>query len=252
MRVAVLGLGEAGSRLAADLVDAGDDVCGYDPAPMAAIPGVDDYESAEKAITGCTLALAVTHASQARTLLESVAASLHGGLIYADLSTGSPGLKKELADRAGRRGARFVDVALMAPVPGQGLATPALASGDGATQYAALINARGGRVEVIGEEPGAAATRKLLRSVVMKGLAGLLIESTEAAARYNQDQWFWNHLVEQLGAIDQDLMERLLYATPAHAGRRLEEMEAARDLLIEAGVPATMTEATIALLRRFA
>jgi hypothetical protein len=29
-------------------------------------------------------------------------------------------------------------------------------------------------------------------------------------------------------------------------------MEAARDLLIEVGVPATMTEATIALLRRFA
>jgi 3-hydroxyisobutyrate dehydrogenase-like beta-hydroxyacid dehydrogenase len=252
MRVAVLGLGEAGSRLAADLVGAGDEVRGYDPAPVPAIPGVDDYESVQEAIAGCALALAVVHASQALNLLESAAASLHGGLIYADLSTGSPGLKEELASRAGRRGARFVDVALMAPVPGQGLATPALASGDGATQFAALINARGGRVEVVGEEPGAAATRKLLRSVVMKGLAALLIESTAAADRYHQGQWFWNHLVEQLGAIDQDLMERLLYATPAHAGRRLEEMEAARDLLIEAGVPATMTEATIALLRRLA
>jgi 3-hydroxyisobutyrate dehydrogenase len=85
----------------------------------------------------------------------------------------------------------------------------------------------------------------------MKGLAALLIESTEAAARLDQGEWFWNHLVEHLGAIDQDLMERLLTATPVHAGRRLEEMEAARDLLIEVGVPATMTEATVALLRRF-
>jgi 3-hydroxyisobutyrate dehydrogenase-like beta-hydroxyacid dehydrogenase len=251
MRVAVLGLGEAGSRLAADLARAGDEVCGYDPAPVPAIPGVDKYESAQEAIAGCSLSLAVTHASQARTLLASVAGSMPGDLIYADLSAGSPGLKEELADRAGSRGARFVDVALMAPVPGRGLATPALASGSGATQYAALINARGGRVEVVGEQAGAAAARKLLRSVVMKGLAGLLIESTEAAARYNQGEWFWNHLVDQLGAIDQDLMERLVDATPVHAGRRLEEMEAARDLLIEAGVPATMTEATIALLRRF-
>jgi hypothetical protein len=46
-------------------------------------------------------------------------------------------------------------------------------------------------------------------------------------------------------------MESLIDATHVHAVRRLEEMEAARDLLIEAGVPATMTEATIALLRRF-
>jgi 3-hydroxyisobutyrate dehydrogenase-like beta-hydroxyacid dehydrogenase len=251
MRVAVLGLGEAGSRLAGDLVGVGDEVCGYDPAPVPAIPGVDNYKSPQEAIAGCSLVLAVTHASSARALLASVAGSLHGGLIYADLSTGSPGLKEDLADQAARRGAWFVDVALMAPVPGRGLATPALAAGSGANQYAALINARGGRVEMVGEQAGAAAARKLLRSVVMKGLAALLIESTEAAARFNQGEWFWNHLVDQLGAIDQDLMERLLYATPVHAGRRLEEMEAARDLLVEVGVPATMTEATIALLRRF-
>jgi hypothetical protein len=45
-------------------------------------------------------------------------------------------------------------------------------------------------------------------------------------------------------------MERLLSGTAAHAGRRLEEMEASRDLLAGMGVPADMTTATIAQLRR--
>jgi 3-hydroxyisobutyrate dehydrogenase-like beta-hydroxyacid dehydrogenase len=250
MKVAVLGLGEAGSLLAADLVLCGDDVAGYDPATTLSIEGVTRHESAASAVTGCGLVLAVTHATHAANLLDAVLEDLSTGAIYADLSTGSPGLKERLAAVTASRSSRFVDVALMAPVPGRGLGVPALAAGEGAVEFAQLINERGGEVTVVGETAGAAAARKLLRSVVMKGLAALLIESTEAAERYGQGDWFWNHLVEQFGAIDETLLQRLRRATSTHAGRRVEEMEAARALLTELGVPATMTEATIAHLRR--
>jgi 3-hydroxyisobutyrate dehydrogenase-like beta-hydroxyacid dehydrogenase len=250
MKVAVLGLGEAGSLLAADLVLCGDDVAGYDPATTLSIEGVTRHESAASAVTGCGLVLAVTHATQAANLLDAVLEDLSTGAIYADLSTGSPGLKERLAAVTASRSIRFVDVALMAPVPGRGLGVPALAAGEGALEFSQLINDRGGKVTVVGDTPGAAAARKLLRSVVMKGLAALLIESTEAAERYGQGDWFWNHLVEQFGAIDEALLQRLRGATSTHAGRRVEEMEAARELLTELGVPATMTEATIAQLRR--
>lgn len=250
MRVAVLGLGEAGSVLASDLVSWGDEVNGHDPAPVPTMGGVEHHSTPEDAVAGCSLVIAVTPASGALALLQSVVKSLDDGVVYADLSTGSPRLKGEMAEIAAGLDVTFVDVALMSPIPGRGLAAPALASGAGAGRYADLINARGGQVEVVGERAGEAAARKLLRSVVMKGLAALLSESTEAAARYGQADWFWDHLVEQLGSIDEPLMERLLFATASHTGRRLEEMEAARDLLIELGVPATMTSATIAQLRR--
>lgn len=248
MKVAVLGLGEAGSLFAFDLARHGDEVHGYDPAPVQNPVGVFRAESPQAAVEGCELVLAATHASQALSLIEAAATALDRGTIYADLSTGSPGLKEKLATFV----AEFADVALMAPVPGRGLATPSLVSGSGAIRYAEMINARGGRVEVVSNYAGAAARRKLLRSVVMKGLAALLIESTEAAARVGEQEWFWAHLREQLGAIDEDLMTRLVEATPIHAGRRIEEMEAARALLGELGLPATMTNATIAQLRRLA
>jgi 3-hydroxyisobutyrate dehydrogenase-like beta-hydroxyacid dehydrogenase len=250
MRVAVLGLGEAGSLLAADLARGGDEVHGYDPARLPDIDGVQRHETDPAAVTGCTLVLAATPGSQAGVVLERVAPHLQEGAIYADLSTGSPSLKHQLSEVAAGAGVSFADVALMSAVPGRGLSTPALASGSGAVDYARLLNARGGRVEVVGESAGEAAARKLLRSVVMKGLAALLIESTEAATRYGQAEWFWSHLVDQLGSIDEVWMERLLFATASHAGRRLEEMEAARDLLTELGVPATMTGAVIDQYRR--
>lgn len=250
MKVAVLGLGEAGSIIAGDLARGGDEVHGYDPAPVPVIDGVHRHEGPQAAVAGCSLVLAVTHASHARTLLDEIVKSLTDGVVYADLSTGSPGMKETLDGIVAKQGGLFVDVALMSPVPGRGLAAPALASGRGAVQFADLINARGGKVEVIGERSGEAAARKLLRSVVMKGLAALLMESTEAATRYGLAEWFWNHLIEQLGSIDRALMDRLLQATQTHAGRRRQEMEAARDLLVELGVPAIMTSATIEHLRR--
>lgn len=249
MKVAVLGLGEAGSRLAADLVRAGDEVHGYDPAEVAPIEGVQLHATPREAVVGCDLVLAVTHSSRALGLATEVAGHLGPGAVYADLSTGSPGLKGALSETLTRVDARFVDVALMAPVPGRGLATPALASGPGAEFYADAINTRGGRVEVVGDRAGAAATRKLLRSVVTKGLAALLIESTTAADRAGQGSWFWTHLVEQLGSIDEPLMKRFIDGSAEHAGRRLEEMEAARDLITELGVAPLMTTATIEHLR---
>lgn len=250
VKVAVLGLGEAGSAIAVDLARAGDEVRGYDPNSVANPAGLQRCDDAGQAVAGCGLVLAVTAASRAEEALSQVLVFLDKGCVYADLSTGSPGLKEALAAEVARQEVEFADVALMAPVPGRGLSAPALAAGSGAETYASLINARGGRVEVVGERAGAAAARKLLRSVVMKGLAALLMESTEAASRYGESEWFWSHLVDQLGSIDEALMERLLSATWLHAPRRLEEMEAAQDLLTELGVHATMTAATIAHLRR--
>ena len=44
-------------------------------------------------------------------------------------------------------------------------------------------------VEVLGGEPGAAAARKLLRSVFMKGLAASCVESLRAARAAGCEDW---------------------------------------------------------------
>jgi 3-hydroxyisobutyrate dehydrogenase-like beta-hydroxyacid dehydrogenase len=250
MRVAVLGLGEAGALIASDLVAAGDEVRGHDPGPVATPTGVRRHDSAREAVEGCGLVIALTPGGSARDALETVLDSLGPETVYADLSTGSPGSKAELAALVANRGASFADVALMSPVPGRGLGAPALVSGSGATRYAELVNARGGSVEVVGPAAGEAASRKLLRSVVTKGLAGVLMEAMEGAEATGRGEWMWNHVVELLTGLDEPMLRRLVAETPRHARRRLEEMEAVREMLAGLGVPSPMTEATIARLRR--
>ena len=236
--------------IASDLARAGDEVQGYDPARIPTPHGVERHARPDAAVDGCDLVLAVTPGSQARAALGGALDALGAEVVYADLSTGSPGLKEELAAVIAGHGARFADVALMSPIPGRGLAAPALVSGSGAQEFADLMNARGGNVEVVGARAGEAATRKLLRSVMMKGLAALLIESVEAAQLAGKGEWLWGHLVAELTSLDAALLRRLLLETAPHAGRRLDEMKAAQEMLLGLGVPAHMTTATIAHLER--
>jgi 3-hydroxyisobutyrate dehydrogenase-like beta-hydroxyacid dehydrogenase len=92
---------------------------------------------------------------------------------------------------------------------------------------------------------GEAATRKLLRSVMMKGLAAVIIESMRAGKAANCSEWLWQNLVEQITQADQTLLRRLVTGTQPHASRRLHEMECAAELLQELKIEPTMTKATI-------
>ncbi|MGZ4389008.1 MAG: DUF1932 domain-containing protein [Gaiellaceae bacterium] len=238
-RVAVLGLGEAGARLAADLGAAGADVAGFDPA----VP--DGARDAQSAAAGCDVVLSVNSAAVARDVAASVLPALDSAMVYADLNTSAPALKREVAAIVAPSGARFADVALLGPVPARGLRTPVLASGSGAEAFAELLGPLGMPVEVISGEPGDAARRKLLRSVFMKGIAAAAIESHAAADAAGETDWLYDELAEVIGA---PLLDRLLEGSRAHAVRRVEEMTAAAELLHELGIRPHIAAASAAVL----
>jgi 3-hydroxyisobutyrate dehydrogenase-like beta-hydroxyacid dehydrogenase len=64
-RVAVLGLGEAGGRLAADLAAAGVEVRGYDPDPGRDVPSISRAPDPAAAGAGCDVVLSVNTAKAA-------------------------------------------------------------------------------------------------------------------------------------------------------------------------------------------
>ena len=127
--IAVLGLGEAGARLALDLAAAGVEVRGYDPRRGVELPGVARAPDPASAVAGAQVVLSVNSAAAARAAAEGARPALGSGSVFADLNTASPSLKRELAALVG--GDAFADVALLGPVPVRGLRTPALASGAG-------------------------------------------------------------------------------------------------------------------------
>lgn len=251
--VAVLGLGEAGSLIARDLLLAGAVVRGYDPAHgpdllRQRVPGLIAVESEAAACDGADLVLSLTSAAEAEIALRNGLAAGTPGLLWADLNTASPGLKAGLAEIAGAAGCDLVDVALLSPVPGKGLATPAIASGALAATVAAALNQLGGSVEVVAGPPGAAATRKLLRSVFFKGLAAAVVEAMAAGEAAGLGDWLGENIASQLVEFDRDAVERLLSGSQVHAVRRMHEMQAAAEMVAELGVDPVVTRATVAVL----
>jgi 3-hydroxyisobutyrate dehydrogenase-like beta-hydroxyacid dehydrogenase len=228
MEVAVLGLGEAGGRIAADLAAAGCAVRGWDPARRP--EGIANATSARSAVRGADVVLSVNAAAVALDAARGVAGELRSDTLYADLNTGSPELKRELADALP---VRFADVALVGVVPSLGLATPALASGEGAERFAELFRPLGMPVEVVGTRAGDAAGLKLLRSVFMKGTAAAAIESLEAARAAGVEERVYADIAAVLG---EPLLERLLSGSRLHAARRVDEMRAAAAYLEDLGV----------------
>jgi 3-hydroxyisobutyrate dehydrogenase-like beta-hydroxyacid dehydrogenase len=239
LTVAVLGFGEAGSAIAADLVAAGASVRGFDPA-VGAPDGVQVAADARAAASGCDVVLSVNAATVAVEVARSATGGLGSGQVYADLNTAGPALKRAVADVVAPTGAAFADVALMAPVPGRGVRTPALVSGPGADDFAARLGPLGMPIEALGSEPGAAAARKLLRSVFMKGLAATCIESVRAARAADCEDWMRAEIGE---VLDAELLDRLLTGSERHATRRIHELRDARELLAELGVEARVAAA---------
>lgn len=242
LTVALLGLGEAGGRLAADLEAAGADVRGYDPA-------VESAPDPAAAVRGSDVVLSVNSATAALAAAAAALPALRRGALYADLNTSAPELKRKLGALVSGAGARFADVALLGPVPAHGLRTPALAAGDGARLFADAFRPLGMPVEVVSERPGDAATLKLLRSVFTKGLAAAAIESLQAAEAAGHRDWLEGQLAEVIGG---PLLERLLEGSRTHATRRVDEMEAARELLLELGIEPRIAGASAALLAELA
>ncbi len=247
--IAVLGLGEAGSVIARDLVAAGAVVRGYDPA-VAAGPGITDTPGEAEAARDADLVLSVNSAKAAMDAFRAGRRGLRPGTLWADLNTASPGLKRELASIAEVGNVPFADVAMMAPVPGRGLHVPMLASGDGAERYARLLTPLGAGIEVLAGPAGLAATRKLLRSVFYKGMAAAIIEALEAARAVDHEQWLREHIADELTEADARSVARIVDGTVRHAVRRTAEMEAAAEMLTELGVPPVMADASRALHER--
>jgi len=247
-RIAVLGLGEAGTLYARALIAAGAHVTGFDPWVVREDAG--QVERLEEAMRDAELVLSLVGARAAVEAAEAAVVHLPAGALLADLNTSSPELKRDVARVAHTAAIRIADVAVLAPVARAGLRTPLLASGEGAEAFAEAMRPYGAPVDVAPGGIGDAARLKLLRSVFMKGMAALVIENLEAARAMGSEEWLRGQLRAELGATGYDTIQRMVPGTYRHAARREHEMRAALAMLEELGAPSDMTHATRTWLQR--
>ncbi|WP_239126938.1 NAD(P)-dependent oxidoreductase, partial [Asanoa siamensis] len=219
-----------------------------EPAPRnvreAALAGVREATDAAGACRGADVVLSVNSAADALDALRQGLPGCRPGTVWAELNTAAPAVKLQAAAIAAGVGVEVVDVAIMAPVPGRDLRVPMAASGPTASRFRDLINAYGAEVTVVDGPVGAAATRKLLRSVFYKGLAAAAVEALAAARAAGLEDWLDGNIRAELARADAGTLDRLTHGSLAHARRRVDEMAAAADLLDDLGVPARVARAS--------
>lgn len=250
--VAVLGLGEAGSLLARDLVRGGATVRGWDPnvhGDLSEIPLADSFAAA---VAGAEIVISVNWATVAVDVARAALPLLRTGMLYADHNTAGPTLKRELAVIVEPTGAAFVDVAMMAPVPPLGMKVGMFMSGSGAEALAAYYRTLGTPVGFVGPRPGDANGRKLCRSVFFKGLSSSVWEALEAARAVGVEEWLHADIVRTFVEADGKFIDRLVEGTAKHAVRRGHEMRDAEAMLRDLGTPTAMVTATAESLERIA
>jgi 3-hydroxyisobutyrate dehydrogenase len=250
MRIGVLGLGEAGKRYAVDLAAHGWAVTGYDPAPVPTPSGVARAESAAAAVRDAELVLSLTGARFAADVAGQAAPAMRAGACFADFNSGSIATKRLVEKAFSGTGVRVAAVAVLAPVPRRGAATPLLVSGPGAGVVVSAFRTLGAEAEALDAEIGVAAGRKLLRSVFMKGLAATVLEAVEAGAAAGCEDWVRDQIAAELGPDGPALVDRLVGGTRAPAGRRLHEMRDSRAYLRELGAETAICDATVTWLSR--
>jgi 3-hydroxyisobutyrate dehydrogenase-like beta-hydroxyacid dehydrogenase len=250
--VAVLGLGEAGSLLARDLVRGGAVVRGWDPDFHGDLSEIPLAASFADAVSGADIVISVNWATVAAGVAREALPLLHRGMLYADHNTAGPALKEELAAIVEPSGAAFIDVAMMAPVPPLGMKVGMFMAGSGAEELAAFYRRFGTPVDVVGARPGEANARKLTRSVFFKGMSSSVWEALEAARAVGVEDWLRSDITKTFVAADAAFIDRLIDGTDKHAVRRSHEMRDAEAMLRELGTPTTMVTATAESLERIA
>ena len=249
IRVAVLGLGEAGSHFANDLVAFGVNVSGYDPEPKKGLhPDIRIVATNAEAARDADIILSVNMASVAVEVANDVLPVLKKRQIFADMNTASPWTKIEVASVLAKTEAQVVDVAIMAPVPLKGINSPFLASGPGAVAFFEMLRPLKLNINVLNDKVGDAATHKLLRSIVYKGFAAVIGEAINASQAMGLEQYMRAQISSLIGGND-ELINRFLEGSKTHALRRSHELEAVVSMLLNHQVEPVMSRATLKSLQ---
>ena len=184
-------------------------------------------------------------ASSSLEAARSCLPGLRAGQLFLDMNSVSPRRKIETAALVAPTGAAYVDVAVMAPAAPYLHKLPCLIGGPGAAALAPVAAALGMKMEPVSAEVGPASAVKMFRSIVVKGLEALLVESMAASAEYGVETRVLASLEETWPGIDwEKLSGYMLERVVRHGRRRAAEMREVSETLRSIGMEPTMAAAT--------
>jgi 3-hydroxyisobutyrate dehydrogenase-like beta-hydroxyacid dehydrogenase len=206
--------------------------------------GVQAYDSMRALCEASTFILSAVTASSTLSVAQEAAKHIRPGSVFLDLNSASPGTKQQCAVAIEAAGAHYVEASVMTSVPPYGIKVPMLLGGTKATELAAALTDWQLDAKQVSDKLGVASAIKMCRSVMIKGLEALVIESYTTARAYGVEDYVLPTLQETYPGIDwQEQGAYLFSRVVQHGKRRAEEMREAANTVREAGAPPLMATA---------
>ena len=182
---------------------------------------------------------------------KSVADYLKPGQIYADVSASTPNTKKKIWDILEHKGILFADAAMLGSLPLDKHKVPISVSGSGAQAFFEALSPMGMQITVINERAGDASAIKLIRSIFMKGIAALMVETTQAGMHYGVAEQVVASIGKSLDGIPfEEHFTFQIVGSAIHAKRRGSEVAGSVEMCGEAGVPHDLSDGTVLCFKR--
>lgn len=255
-RICLIGLGEVGALFAHawhgryDLQAWDTQFADADSKPTHArnTLGLPPQPNAALAAANADMIVSAVTAAQTVNAATDAAKGLKPGALFLDLNSASPTAKISAAAIINDAGGEYVEAAVMAPIGPKGLATPLLLGGPHARAFASTAHDLGlAGATFYSDAFGRASAAKLCRSVVVKGVEALLLESLLAARHYGVEQDVVNSLSNILPGPDWPELSRYMISRAIeHGARRAEEMREAARTVADAGLSPLMSDACAA------
>ncbi len=199
---------------------------------------------AELAAQSDFIVSAVT-ASQAVPVAQACAGTVKRGAWFLDFNSASPGAKKRAAALIDGGGGRYVEGAVMTSVPPYRIKVPLLLGGSGAGALAPLLVALGFNAKVASDRLGVASAVKMCRSVMIKGLEAMVIESFTTARAYGVEDEVLASLKETFPGIDWEKQGAYFFQRVIeHGRRRSEEVREVAETVREIGLEPWSSQGT--------
>ena len=193
---------------------------------------------------GADLIISAVTASSALAVAREVAEYIQPGCLFLDLNSASPGTKQQAAALVEGTGGRYVEAGVMTSVPPYGIRVPMLLGGAHASALAAILAGWDMDARAVSDQLGVASAIKMCRSVMIKGLEALVIESYSTARAYGVEDYVLPTLQETVPGLDWVRQGTYFFQRVVqHGKRRAEEMRESALTVREAGFEPLMTAA---------
>lgn len=245
--IGLVGYGEVGRILAEDLRLQGINIIAYDiklGTPVGE-PLLDHARAHDVALggshidvaTSADLLISAVTASQAVPVAKACAPAIAEGAFFLDFNSASPGAKTQAAALIEDAGGRYVEGAVMTSVPPYRQRVPLLLGGPHARSLHPLLNRIGFASKVTSDKLGVASAVKMCRSIMIKGLEAMVIESFTTARAYGVEDAVVASLVETFPGIEWERQAAYFFQRVIeHGRRRAEEVCEAAQTVREAGL----------------